>query len=228
MPIGYDVYRVMPLAQAQEIVLGLQGLDWEQGKARTAEATGTIKKNEEIKVTTSEAGKALLDRVQQAVQSHPRLLIDQMVKKQMSLKFNRYAGGGEYQRHGDAAVMGKMRTDISMTLFLSHPDTYRGGELCIEAQDGGHSSIKGDPGTAVVYPCHMPHWVNPVTEGERICAVTWFESAYRDTRMRDLQRRFLRCLKEMEADPELPKYGRYYTTLGTIQGELTRMFADYQ
>lgn len=223
----FDSYQLLTPGDAQEIVVALQGMEWEQGKARTAEATGTIKRNEEIKITTSEAGKALVERVHAALKAHPRLLVDHMVKKQMSVKFNRYRGGGEYQRHGDAAIMGKMRTDLSMTLFLSHPNTYQGGELCVEGADGGHHTIKASQGVAVVYPCHMPHWVMPVTAGERICAITWFESCYRDIKIRNLQRRFTRALKEMERDPDL-RYGKYHTTFGTIQSELTRMFVDYE
>ena len=221
----FDTYRVMTPAQAQEIVQAVTLLEWEQGKARTKEATGTIKKNEEIK--QDNVGNVFLEQVRKMMVAHPRLMTDHTVKKMMHPKFNRYRSDGEYKRHGDAAIMGgKVRTDVACTLFMSHPDTYDGGDLCIEAYDGGHHTIKGDPGTCVVYPCHMPHWVTPVTRGERISVITWFESCYRDFEQRMLMRRFLRALQEMEKEEYL-RYGELHTSFGTIHSKLQRMWIDY-
>lgn len=224
----FDSYRLMTPAQAQEFVSALQDQEWETGKARTAEATGTIKKNEEIKETTHDAGKVLVGQIKKLLAGHPSLYVDHTVRRVFAPKFNRYSNGGEYQRHGDAAMMGgQVRTDLSCTIFLSHPDTYEGGDLCIEGNDGGFHSVKGDPGTAVVYPCHMPHWVTPVTSGERICCITWFESCYRDEEKRNLMRRFLRYLKEMEAEDDL-RYKNYHVGFGSIHSKLQRMWLEYE
>lgn len=225
---GYDVYKVMTPATAQEFVQALEKMDWEVGQARTKEATGTIKRNQEIKETSSKGGMLLVAQMKKMLQDHPNIYPDHTICKVFAPKFNRYTNTGEYRRHGDAAIMGgQVRTDLACTIFLSHPDTYKGGDLCVEAADGGHHRIKGDPGTCVVYPCHMPHWVEPVTEGARISCVTWFQSCYRDIEQRDLMRRFLRCLKQMEAEPDF-RYGDYYTTLGSIHGKLQRMWVDYE
>lgn len=224
----FDTYRIMTPAVAQEFVAAVEKMEWEVGKARTKEATGTIKKNEEIKEGTSTQGTVLIAQMKKLLGSHPNLYADHTVCKVFSPKFNRYTNEGEYQRHGDAAVMGgQVRTDLSCTIFLSHPDTYKGGDLCIEGNDGGYHRVKGDPGTCVVYPCHMPHWVEPVTEGARIACVTWFQSCYRDIEQRTLMRRFLRVLKEIEADPDT-RYSKHHTTLGTIHGRLQRMWIDYE
>lgn len=223
----FDTYRVMTPSEAQEMVVELSALEWKEGKARTQEATGTIKRNLEIKEGDSEKSKELVFKIKQAVLGHRSLAVDQAIKKIMSPKFNKYTGEGEYKRHGDAAVMGgQVRTDIACTVFLSHPHMYKGGDLCIEAADGGYHKIKGDPGTCIVYPCHMPHWVTPVTEGERICAITWFESCYRDIEQRILMRRFFRELKKLENDPDA-RYKELHTTLGTIHSKLQRMWIDY-
>jgi PKHD-type hydroxylase len=224
----YDVYRILTPAVAQEFVQAVEKMEWEVGKARTAEATGTIKRNQEIKETTSTQAAVLIGQIKKAFGAHPSLYADHTVCKVFSPKFNKYTDTGEYQRHGDAAIMGgQVRTDLSCTLFLSHPDTYKGGDLCIENPDGSHHEVKGDPGTCVVYPCHMPHWVKPVTEGARISCVTWFQSGFRDIEQRELMRRFLRVLKEMEAEPDI-RYSKHHTTLGTIHGRLQRMWIDYE
>ena len=52
--------------------------------------------------------------------------------------FNRYSGGQSFGTHVDNAVRQvpgsghRIRTDLSVTLFLAGPDEYDGGELCIE------------------------------------------------------------------------------------------------
>lgn len=225
--MAFDVYRILTPAEAQELVNIAETMEWEIGQARTKEATGTIKKNFEIKETTSPEARSLLDGVRQKMMKSP-ILSDSFVKKIFSLKFNKYTDEGEYQRHGDAPIMGgKVRTDLACTLFLSHRDTYEGGELCVEDAAGGFNKMKGDPGLAVVYPCHMPHWVTPVTSGSRISIITWFESMYRDENQRDIMRRYVRALREMEKDPTLA-YGNLFTTFGTIQSKLVRMWADYE
>lgn len=226
--MSFDTYRILTPAQAQEIVTELEQLEWKQGKARTTEATGTIKRNLEIKVQDGPEAERLCKKIQTAITSHRNLATDQAIKKMMTPKFNKYTAEGEYKRHGDSAVMGgQVRTDVACTLFLSHPDLYKGGDLCIEAPDGGYHRVKGDPGTCVVYPCHMPHWVTPVTEGARIAAITWFESCYRNEEQRNLMRRFLRALKDMEKQEEL-RYKELHTTFGTIHSKLQRMWIEYE
>jgi len=232
----FDSYDLLPPDEAKDICRSLRSLGWDQGKARTKGATGTIKRNLEIKSpgqppeadNTEEATKReLVGRVLSAITGDNDLIADHSVKRFVTPKFNLYRRSGEYRRHGDAAVMNGVRTDIAMTLFLSSPDDYEGGDLCVESPDGNYHKIKGAPGTAVVYPCYMPHWVEPVTAGARIAAISWFESGYRDFGQRMMMRRLLRVLREMEQDPE-QVYGDWYTSLGTIHGQLQRMWLDHE
>ena len=71
-----------------------------------------------------------------------------------------------------------IRSDLSVTLFLSPPDAYDGGELVVEMALG-EQPIKLDAGEAIVYPSSSMHHVAPVTRGVRYAAVTWVQSAYR-------------------------------------------------
>lgn len=70
-----------------------------------------------------------------------------------------------------------------MTVFLSEVDSYDGGELCIET-DLGAEQVKLAAGDAVVYPATTIHWVEPVTRGVRLAAITWVQSLIRDHAMR--------------------------------------------
>ncbi|MBA4355028.1 MAG: Fe2+-dependent dioxygenase [Novosphingobium sp.] len=99
--------------------------------------------------------------------------------------FNLYRDGGHYGTHVDSAIMRHpeagltLRSDLSATLFLTDPEDYDGGELVIEGRFGGQA-VKLPAGDMVLYPSSSLHQVTPVTRGERLCAVTWMQSAVAD------------------------------------------------
>jgi PKHD-type hydroxylase len=78
-----------------------------------------------------------------------------------------------------------MRSDVSLTLFLSSPSTYEGGELVIDDTQGIHP-FKLEAGSMVVYPSSTLHRVEPVTAGVRLVAVTWVQSMIRDLGDREI------------------------------------------
>jgi len=121
--------------------------------------------------------------------------------------FSRYDPGMEYGSHVDNALMGGasgVRSDLSVTLFLSPPDSYEGGELVIEMAVG-EQQIKLDAGEAIVYPSSSVHHVAPVTSGARFAAVTWVQSVIRDERMRAILYDLHRAMAHPDAarSPEL-------------------------
>ena len=101
---------------------------------------------------------------------------------------SRYREGMNYGLHVDDALMGsgtKVRTDISVTVFLSDPGDYDGGEIVVNSPFGDQE-IKLPAGAAVVYPASTLHRVAPVTRGERLAAVTWVQSHVRDPAKREI------------------------------------------
>ncbi len=112
--------------------------------------------------------------------------------KQITLEFNRYDPGMFYKAHMDAALMGgirgqPLRTDLSFSVYLSNPDSYRGGEFVLETPYG-QERIKEKAGSVIVYPSTMLHWVEPVEEGSRLAAVGWIQSMLRDESQRQIMR----------------------------------------
>lgn len=101
----------------------------------------------------------------------------------------RYQLGMKYGAHADAAYLPMkpepLRSDVSMTIFLSDPESYAGGELVIHL-GAKPIAIKGKPGSAILYPSTTIHEVRPVTEGERLVAITFIESQIVDERYREL------------------------------------------
>ena len=102
--------------------------------------------------------------------------------------FSRYVPGMGYGSHVDEAIMGApqaVRTDIALTLFLSDPSTYDGGELVVETYTG-KTSYKLPAGHAILYPATSLHHVAPITRGERLAAVLWIQSLVRDAGKREI------------------------------------------
>jgi PKHD-type hydroxylase len=126
--------------------------------------------------------------VQQALKQNALFQIAALPKIISPILFSRYAVGMGYGSHVDNAFMGeenRMRSDLSLTLFLSPPETYEGGELTIESTHG-EQVFKLDAGAIVLYPSSTLHRVEPVTQGVRLAAVTWVQSLVRESSDREI------------------------------------------
>ena len=89
-------------------------------------------------------------------------------------QFTHYPVGGFYDWHMDNDVLGKHQPPvrkISMTLLLSDPSTFEGGEL--EFMSKGKTA-KLKQGQAIFFASWLQHRVKPVTRGERSSLVMWF------------------------------------------------------
>ncbi|GGE92208.1 PKHD-type hydroxylase [Sphingomonas prati] len=154
------------------------------GRQTAGREARVVKNNEQV-----DRGDPLLEEMQELVID--RLLTNALFR--MATRphvvrpplFSRYEPGMEYGSHVDDAIMGGMRTDVSVTIFLSEPDEYDGGELVIESA-AGEQDVKLSAGSAVLYPTTSLHRVAPVSRGERRAAVTWVRSLVRDAGEREL------------------------------------------
>jgi len=89
-------------------------------------------------------------------------------------QFTHYLEGGFYDWHMDNDVSGKHQPPvrkISMTLLLSDPATFEGGELEFMSK-GKKAKLK--QGQAIFFASWLQHRVKPVTKGERKSLVMWF------------------------------------------------------
>jgi PKHD-type hydroxylase len=132
---------------------------------------------------------------------------------------SRYGEGMNYGWHVDDALMAgdpKIRSDISLTVFLNSPEDYEGGELVISSPFG-EQEVKLPAGAAVVYPSATLHQVAPVTAGERLAAVTWARSYVRDAAHRELLADLLAVQKKLAAiapdEPETDLAFKSYSNL---------------
>lgn len=114
-------------------------------------------------------------------------------KKIEDILITRTSEGGYYNTHVDIGFNGH----YSVTIFLSNPDEYEGGELCFYLNDE-EIKIKLECGQAVVYPTGIPHRVNKVTKGNRDVCVFWVKSLIKDPFIREI------CYQLNELDLDQP------------------------
>jgi PKHD-type hydroxylase len=118
--------------------------------------------------------------------------------------FSKYEPGMEYGTHVDTPLMGHgatMRSDLSLTVFLSDPSSYDGGELTVET-GVGEQTVKLPPGWAVVYTSTTLHRVRPVTRGARLVGLSWVQSFVKDEGMREILHDIAVATQALDKPPE--------------------------
>jgi PKHD-type hydroxylase len=165
---------------------------WEDGRSTAGAASALVKRNEQLP-PESEVARKLGNRVLSALTANPRFISAAIPLKIFPPLFNRYAAadGHHFGLHVDNAVRGdrltglRIRTDLSVTLFLSEPEEYDGGELVVEDLYGSHE-IKLPAGHLALYPASSLHLVTPVTRGVRVASFFWLQSMVRDAHARSM------------------------------------------
>lgn len=173
------VEQVLDAERVGRFRAALDAADWADGAVTAGYQSALAKRNLQLP-EGSETARALGHEVLEAL---GRSLIFQAAALPQAIfppLFSRYTPGHDFGSHVDNAWRplpggGRIRTDLSATLFLSEPDSYDGGELVIEDL-AGDRAIKLAAGDMILYPSTSLHHVAPVTRGERLAAVFWVQS----------------------------------------------------
>ena len=178
------------LISAQNLTKIRQLLDESQfvdGKLSAGDVAQRVKNNQEMS-TSSQHLRELNELVMGNLVRHPKYRAVVWPKHIAAPFYARYEAGMSYGEHVDDPIMGQgdlYRTDVSITVFLSEPDEYEGGELTIQ-DSYGSTQIKLPAGSAVMYPSQSRHYVAEVISGTRLVAVTWAQSTVRDPAKREI------------------------------------------
>ncbi|WP_108472680.1 Fe2+-dependent dioxygenase [Rhodanobacter thiooxydans] len=166
----------------------LQGAPFVDGASTAGWSAREVKKNLQIDINT-ESQARLREIVRSAFLRNTMLQAAILPSAMTQVLFNRYDVGMQYGRHVDAPVMGGLgstvRTDVAITVFLSDPTSYTGGDLVVDT-NGVEYGFKLDAGSAIAYPANSLHHVTPVTQGARYAAIIWVQSQVRDAGKREL------------------------------------------
>ncbi len=196
--------------------------DWIDGAGTAGSRSIAVKQNLQLDrrdPVAAELGNVILGKLGH----HPTFVSASLAERIWPPVFNLYENGGHYGTHSDAALMRlpeanlTIRSDVSATLFLSDPDEYEGGELVIEEQFGAQA-VKLAAGDMVLYPSSSLHQVTPVTQGQRICAIMWMQSAIADASARALLFDLDQSIQALSAtravdDPDIDRLVHVYHNL---------------
>jgi PKHD-type hydroxylase len=172
------------LEAARRLIAGGKFID---GVLSAGMAAGRVKYNQELSAD-ERLMRQLNNLVMGSLVRHPVYRSAAMPLKVAAPYYARYSAGMSYGNHVDDPVMGQgdlYRSDISVTIFLSGPADYDGGELVIQTAFG-EQCVKLPAGDAVIYPSSTLHRVAEVTRGERLVAVSWIQSLIRESDRRAL------------------------------------------
>jgi PKHD-type hydroxylase len=177
---------VLTPEELETIVAKLTAAHFVDGKTTAGWHARLVKHNTQLDSNAAPAPE-LKQLVLAALQRHTLFQMAVRPKVIRAPLFSRYEVGMSYGSHVDNAVMGEppMRSDVSMTLFLTPSAAYEGGELVLETTQG-EEAIKLEAGAMVVYPSSTLHRVEPVTRGVRLVAVSWIQSLVRDAHCREI------------------------------------------
>src|ERR1700742_551009 len=168
----------------------MDAAEWEDGRSTAGAQSAMVKRNEQLP-PNSELSRRLGERVIKAIAASPLFVSAAIPRHIFPPLFNRYGVGQNFGIHVDNAVRGdpltglRIRTDLSVTLFLSEPDEYDGGELIVEDHYGSQT-IKLPAGHLVLYPATSLHTVTPITRGLRVASFFWLQSMIRDAQARSM------------------------------------------
>ncbi len=176
---------VLDQAEIAEVRGIIEAAEWIDGSVSGDPA---LKRNLQAKRATPEFD-AAIRKVVGALMSRPEFA-SYAIPRQVTIEFNRYDPGMFYKNHMDAAIMGgvlgqPLRTDLSFTVALTDPASYKGGEFVAETPFG-EERMRLEAGSAVVYPSNMIHRVEPIEEGTRWAAIGWIQSMVRDETQREI------------------------------------------
>ncbi len=187
-----QIREVLSAAEVSSVREILAGAPWGDGRLTAGEPSAQAKNNQQL-AEASDESQAAQAIVLRGLERHPVFFSAALPKQVSPPLFNRYGGAANsFGNHVDGAVRylregaGRVRTDVSCTLFLAGPDEYDGGELVID-DTYGEQRVKLPAGDLLLYPGSSVHRVEPITRGFRIGAYFWIQSMVRS----DEQRRLL-------------------------------------
>lgn len=197
------VPQILASSEADDLRSRIDRLPTRDGGATAGGVAGSAKDNRELSGDDPEI-KAIGQIGLGALNRSPRFKSFALPHKIRMPIISIYDPGMVYGDHVDAPVMGEgplhaTRTDLSVTLFLSDPASYDGGELLLRTPYGDRP-VKAKAGDAICYPTSYIHGVRPVTRGRRVALVTWLQSRVRNHDNRSILYDLERSIAELPAD----------------------------
>ena len=178
------VPKVLTKEQVAKCRKAFDDADWIDGRGTAGPQAATVKQNMQLP-ENSPSARQLGEMVLEALGRSPLFIAAAVPLRVLPPMFNKYGQGQFFGSHIDGAIRSvpgagvRIRTDLSVTIFLAEPDEYDGGDLVIE-DNYGTQSAKLPAGDMVLYPSTSVHHVTAVTRGYRVASFFWVQSMIRE------------------------------------------------
>ena len=172
----YLTHSLLDKSEALEIVKQLKAdnSSWQDGKKTAGSLAAKIKNNFQLD-KSSKISKEIKELVVTKIISNPLIKSFTLPSLIHGVMFTKSLPGNGYGMHIDNPYMPSGRSDLSFTLFLNEPESYQGGNLCIQTINET-KNIKLSAGEMIIYPSTKLHSVSQVEKGERFVCVGWIQS----------------------------------------------------
>jgi PKHD-type hydroxylase len=192
---------------------------WEDGRSTAGAQSAEVKKNDQLP-PDGDTARQLGERILRALSANPLFISAAVPLHVFPPLFNKYVPGQFFGEHVDNCIRGdrltgmRIRTDLSVTLFLSEPEDYYGSQR-----------VKLPAGHLVLYPSSSLHLVTPVTRGARVSSFFWLQSMIKDPLARrmtfDMDNSIQSLVERLgRNDPEVRKLTNIYHNLVRHWAEL--------
>lgn len=194
--------NILSPTEVKQIRKHLRSADWVQGQSALQNHKNNLELHyrDEVNSDEQERTNLAITRIAQKILQNPTVKHHCFLQQTTNPRFNKYTEKGHYSRHVDFFYQENVRTDWSMTLFLSDPTTYEGGELVIEDVGPTPLGYKLNAGDMLIYPSGKPHSVRPVTKGTRYAAILWGQSFIRDIEHRKILGKIVSSIAKLEQE----------------------------
>lgn len=145
-----------------------------QSKLGTGRGNVEVRRSQVVGIGKRATNRWLYRRIWEAVQEfNRRFFCVEISGIEENIQLARYAGSdqGFYDWHPDFSEFAPRRK-ISLSVQLSRPEDYEGGDLELLFR-GQPYQMEKDKGTFIAFPSFAMHRVTPVTRGTRWSLVAW-------------------------------------------------------
>ena len=172
----YLIHSLLNKSETLEIIQRLKAetSSWQDGKKSAGSLAAKIKNNFQLD-KSSRISNEIKDLIVSKMISDPLVKSFTLPSIIHGVMFTKSLPGNGYGMHVDNPYMPSGRSDLSFTLFLSEPENYEGGSLCIQTINET-KQIKLSAGEMIIYPSTQLHSVSQVKSGERFVCVGWIQS----------------------------------------------------
>lgn len=156
--------------ECNKLIALTDNTEFVEGGARSDNENTSIRDSKVTFLTTNPDNMWLFEKLEAAMNHLNKAYKYELLGFYEGVQIASYSNAGKYDWHIDLGRGASTSRKLSMSIQLSDPDTYEGGNL----EFGNVEQVSERAiGTLIVFPSFLQHRVTPVTGGTRHSCVAW-------------------------------------------------------